>query len=147
MIYWDSSALIKKYLMENGSDAVLQKLSADPLIVTSQLAYPEILATFARKLREKAMPAKAYQSACHSFEADWKAMTIVHLDDAILSRVRNLLARHQLRSADVVHLASALYVAERTRFPSLPFACADNRLLHAAGQEGLEGWNPLEGVG
>lgn len=139
MIYWDSSALIKKYLKEDGSNSVLQLLSTDPLLATSQLTYAEAHATFARKLREKEISLKTYQGACSMFEADWKAMAIVRMEDKILPKIRSLLAKHPLRSADSVHLASALYVSEYSRYNALPFACADKKLLQAAISEGLAG--------
>lgn len=144
MTYWDSSALIKKYLKEDGSHNVQQRLSEDPFLVTSQLTYAEIHATFARKQRENDISLNDYQKICKFFETDWKAIFIVRLDDALLPEIRNLVGKHPLRGADSVHLASAIYVSGQTKQRRLPFACADNRLLHAAVAEGLKGWNPLE---
>lgn len=143
MIYWDSSALIKKYLKEGGSNAVLQRLSTDPILATSQLTYAEIHATFARKLREKEISLKTYQGICSLFEADWEAMAIVLMEDKLFPKIRSLLTKHPLRSADTVHLASALYVSEYSRYIALPFACADKKLLQAAVSEGLAGWDPV----
>jgi len=143
LIYWDASALVKKYLSETGSDTVRQWLAKDPVLVTSQLAYAEIHATFARKRRERDISSLDYQRVCRIFEADWQAITVVQLDDRLLPTIRSLLSRHPLRGADSVHLASALYTAEQAQLRPLPFACADNRLLQAARKEGLDGWNPL----
>lgn len=143
MIYWDSSALIKKYLKEDGSDTVLQWLSIDPVLTTSQLTYAEVHATFARKLRNKDISPKTYEGTCSLFESDWKAMVIVRMEDKLLPKISSLLTRHPLRGADSVHLASALYVSEYSRCKSLPFACADKKLLQAAIDEGLSEWNPL----
>lgn len=143
MIYWDSSALIKKYLREEGSDVVHRRLKADSVVITSQIAYAEVHATFARKLREKAFSTRIHQKICRLFDADWKAMIIVRMDDVLLPVIRDLLVRHPLRSADSIHLASAVHVSERARHSSLSFACADEKLLEAAIKEGLAGWNPL----
>lgn len=147
MIYWDSSALIKKYLKEDGSNAVLRRLSTDPVLATSQLTYAEIHATFARKLREKEISLKAYHGACSLFEADWKAMVIVRMEDKLLPKIRFLLTKYPLCSADSIHLASALYVSEYSRYSALLFACADKKLLQAAVSERLEGWNPVTAEG
>jgi len=144
VIYWDSSALIKKYLKEVGTESVRRWLSEDSLIVTSQLSYAEIQATFARKSREKTLPPKDYRSIRRSFDADWKAMFIVYIDDVLLPIIRRLVESHPLRGADSVQLASALYVSERIRPEPLQFACADTHLLHAAIAEGMNGLNPLE---
>jgi predicted nucleic acid-binding protein len=143
LIYWDSSALIKKYLKEDGSKAVLQRLATDPVLATSQLTYAEVHATFARKLREKEISLKTYKGTCSLFEADWQAMAIVRMEDKLLPKIRSLLTKHPLRSADSVHLASALYISECSSKKPLPFACADNKLLQASISEGLVGWNPI----
>jgi predicted nucleic acid-binding protein len=42
MIYFDSSALVKRYLREGGSESVNAILLSEKVIVTSKLAYPEI---------------------------------------------------------------------------------------------------------
>lgn len=143
MIYWDSSALIKKYLREEGSDTVLQWLLVDHVLTTSQLTYAEIHATFARKLRDKEISHETYEEIRSLFDSDWKAMTIVRMEDNLLPKISAILTRQPLRGADAVHLASALYVSECSRFNPLPFACADIKLLEAAVKEGLDGWNPL----
>jgi predicted nucleic acid-binding protein len=43
MNYFDSSALVKRYAEEAGTDFVKSILSTDRLITTSKLIYPEIL--------------------------------------------------------------------------------------------------------
>jgi len=146
LIYWDASALVKKYLSETGSETVRQWLAKDTVLVTSQLTYVEIHATFARKKRERDISPSDYQRVCRTFETDWQAITVVQLDDRLLPKIRYLLSRHPLRSADSVHLASALYISEQAQLRPLPFACADDRLLQAARREGLDGWNPLVSV-
>ncbi len=143
MIYWDSSAIIKKYLKEDGSKAVFQRLAADPVLATSRLTYAEVHAAFARKLREKEISLKTFQETCSLFETDWRAMAIVRMEDKLLPKIRSLLTKHPLRSADSVHLASALYISNYSRYNHLPFACADKKLLEAAVNEGLDAWNPL----
>ena len=51
MIYIDSSALVKRYLKENGSERVQKTLSGKNLLAVSKLAYPEVLSAFMRKHR------------------------------------------------------------------------------------------------
>ena len=143
MIYWDSSAFVKKYLREEGSNAVVDRLTGDPAVATSILSYAEIHAVFARKARERNVSAAALERLSRSFDSDWQSLVVVRVNDAILPAVRDVLIRHPLRGADAVHLASALYLARQTRSSNLCFACADDRLLQAAAAEGLKAWNPL----
>lgn len=142
MIYWDASALVKKYFREDGSGAVLDRLKGDPVAATSALSYAEIHAVFARKRRERGAAPGALQRRAQSFDGDWESLIVVRIGDALLPMVRDVLGRHPLRGADAVHLASALFLARQTRTPALCFACADERLLEAAAAEGLGAWNP-----
>ena len=48
IVAFDTSAMIKRYLAETGSDAVTELWSNASLIVASQLLYSEMIATFAR---------------------------------------------------------------------------------------------------
>ena len=51
-MYIDSSALVKRYLRESGSDRVQAIVADADVIATSKLAYPELLSAFMRKHRE-----------------------------------------------------------------------------------------------
>ena len=58
MIYFDSSALVKKYVQEAGSEKVFDLIARAGMPVTAKLAYPEILAGLGRKRREKGIGEK-----------------------------------------------------------------------------------------
>lgn len=52
IVYFDTSALIKRYFTESGSPAVVELWARATLIAASQITYAEMNATFARKARE-----------------------------------------------------------------------------------------------
>jgi predicted nucleic acid-binding protein len=52
ILYLDTSALIKKYFKETGSDEVISKWQEATGIITSSVAYAESLASIYRKKRE-----------------------------------------------------------------------------------------------
>ena len=56
MIYLDSSALVKRYVLEPGSDAMDRLLADHPYAATSRLAYPEILSALNRKQKARSSP-------------------------------------------------------------------------------------------
>jgi predicted nucleic acid-binding protein len=62
----------------------------------------------------------------------------VILSDNVLGLARQMLYRHPLRSADAIHLASALLLARTTPSTNWSFVCADGRLCDAAKAEGFE---------
>ena len=61
MIYYlDSSALVKRYIREDGTDKMNSVIAGAQILVTSKLTYAEILSAFFKKYRAKApMPIRA----------------------------------------------------------------------------------------
>jgi len=71
LIYWDSSAFVKKYLREEGSAAVVHRLTDDPAVATSILSYAEIRAVFARKASEEGAGPGSLTHSGGVGTADW----------------------------------------------------------------------------
>lgn len=144
MIYLDTSALVKKYAIESGTAEIRALLKNEDIIITSQLTYAEVCASFARKLREGNMGKGSYNKAWESFLNDWEVFTLVEVREEIFPLIHKLTQTHQLRGADAVHLSSALWVGEEIGRP-LIFVASDSLLLRAATIEGLEVINPGKG--
>jgi len=141
MIYFDSSALVKRYIEESGSDVVQSLLDRDVSAATSKLAYPEILSALTRKQRSGELTRRSLQAAVNQFEADWAGMVVVEFHDELLPTMKSLLLKHHLRGADTVHLSSALWL-KRSVQSDLTFVASDLNLLKAAQAERLEVINP-----
>lgn len=141
MIFCDSSALIKKYVNEAGSDRLPEVLAADELIAVSRLAYPEIVAALARKHREKGLTAPGHRQALDFFEHDWRELVVVELLEEFQPLIRQLAARHGLKGADLVHLASAIWIGKSVN-RRVTFVGSDARLQRAAALEKLQAVNP-----
>ncbi len=141
MLYLDSSALVKKYVQEPGSDRVHKLLAHSGMCVTSKLAYPEIMAGLNRKRREKEIADKDYREALAEFESDWLALLIVEFQDEILPFIKQLTTKHSLKGADSVHLASALWIQKAAK-EKVSFVASDIQLLRAAKAEKLDVVNP-----
>lgn len=141
MLYVDSSALVKKYVREPGSDRVHKLLAQSGMTVTAKQAYPELLAGLNRKRREQGITEKAYREALADFESDWLALLIIEFQDELLPLIKQLTTKHALKGADSVHLASALWIQKATR-EKVSFIASDLQLLRAAKAEKLEIVNP-----
>lgn len=141
MIYLDTSALVKKYAIESGTNEVRALLEKEDTIITSKLTYAEVCASFARKLREGNMGKASYSKAWESFLNDWEVFTLVEVREEIFPLIHKLTQTHPLRGADAVHLSSALWVGKEIGQP-LRFIASDGLLLNAAVKEGLEVINP-----
>ncbi len=142
MIYLDSSALVKRYVSEPGSDAVDRLLQEHPHAATSRLACPEILSALNRKHKARELSARSLAALEASFEADWKRLFVLEFSGEMLSIVKSAIRKHAIRGADAVHLASAMWLRSVLKEDVL-FACADARLLAAARLERLFVFDPV----
>lgn len=136
IVYFDTSALVKRYIAEADSSAVLALWQNAWLAGSSQLLFAEMLATFARKRREQPAAIALIESAQQTFRSDWETFYRVPINDELNQRVETLLTTHALRGADAVHLASALFLRDLAQ-DEVTFACADFALVNAARSEGL----------
>ena len=146
--YLDSSALIKRYVAEPGSDWLKATVyePGDTLLLTSRVTMVEVWSALARRQREASISLEHHADALDAFREDClKQYRFVEFEEAVYELAGRLIARHPLRAYDAVQLASAL-VAGRALTGvgiDLPvFLCADDRLLAAAQTEGLLGINP-----
>lgn len=122
-LYTDSSALIKRYIAEDDSDAAESVLLSDAEWVTGRHTFVEVMLAIHRRVGEAE---RATASA--AFERDWERTFIVALDEAVCRRAAELGITTGARSLDALHLAAA----ERAGGRSLPIVTFDIRLGHAA---------------
>jgi predicted nucleic acid-binding protein len=140
ILFLDTSALVKLYIAEPGSERMREAVAGGGSVAASALAFAEIHATFARRGREELLLATELEQIQLAFAADWEEVTQVPVGGAVLKPVPWLCERHPLRGADAVHLASALLLREEGL--EVTFACSDRRLLEAAATEGFVTFDP-----
>jgi len=136
ILYLDTSALVKKYFMEQGSAEVISLWQKTTGILTSEVAYAESMAAFFRKRREARIAAKVFNNVLNTFETDYEGFFRIQVNAQLNGIIRHLIAHLPLRGFDAIHLASALLVRERIRDEFL-FVCFDQALLDAAAARGL----------
>jgi predicted nucleic acid-binding protein len=132
--YLDTSALVKRYVLEPGSASV-RPLFRRKSVATARVAYAEIAATFARLCREGALDEDDRDGIYKRLDADFAALTVVEIRTSLVRRIPDLVRRRPLRGYDAVHLAAALTL--RDRGAAVTFWAADTRLVDAANAEGL----------
>ena len=146
--YFDTSALLKRYVAEIGSNWVNAFLSSPdaPVVFTSHLAVVEATCAFARKLREGAISASVHRKVLSAFNYDVTyRYNIVDVMAVTIDTACQLANKHPLRAYDAVHLATAWLLNRellRTHRSPLTFVCADDRLITIARAEGLVTDNP-----
>lgn len=134
MIFVDTSALVKLYLTEAGSEEMVA-LALRRKMAASVLTYAEVHATLARLLRSGDLTVDEHAELADAFEVDWSEMTRLPLDSRTLDLVPDLCTRHPLRASDAVQLASAVVFRESGL--NIDFVCSDERLKSAGAGEGF----------
>jgi predicted nucleic acid-binding protein len=141
MTYADSSAIVKRYYEEPGSDRVRDGFATAVRVFTSRLTYAEVHAALARKRRDRAISEAAYRRCAAAFESDWPAYDQIAIDAATLGAVPTLVRQHSLRGAEAVHLAAAVWLRNHAG-GALDFWASDAALLDVARRVGFSALNP-----
>lgn len=141
MIYLDSSALIKKYILEKGTREVREFFAGRELLWTSKISLAEVWSAFARRRRGGDLTTTQYRAIVRSFERDWRRFAVVELSNEVLAMIRRIVEQHPLRAFDAVQLASVIWTKQNLGEP-LVFVVADTPLLRAAEAMALTVVNP-----
>jgi predicted nucleic acid-binding protein len=136
ILYLDTSALVKRYFLEQQSEDLLSKWVQAEVIVTASVAYAETVASFFRKKRESVLEEGVFQQVLDAFFLDWKSFLRVEVTDELNEVILRIIAGHPLRGFDAIHLASAILI-RKTLPEEFLFVCFDQRLAQAAREEGL----------
>lgn len=133
--YFDSSALVKRYVREEGSTRV-RLLLRQGVAATARYSIVEMMSALARRARQGDLSPADVERIASAIRGDAKRLTLVELTEPVASRAGGLLLAHPLRAADALQLASCLLLRERAS-PDLRFTTYDSRLAAAAEAEGV----------
>jgi uncharacterized protein len=149
LTFLDTSALVKRYVPEIGSDWILSITdpATDNDLAISQITWVEVHSALARRLRDRSLSAQPFdlivQKVREDFENEYR---VIDVDQTLIETATELGMQHPLRAYDSVQLASALRFQSTTLLSQpetrLIFVSADNRLLDIAQSEGLAIDNP-----
>ncbi len=115
MIACDTSAVAKFYVPERESSAIRRLLERADQVCLSELARPEIMAVFHRRLSEGTWTQRDFVAALRQFQHDDLAgfWTWFAVDSVILRAAAEVFATLSpsvfLRSSDCIHLVTALH--------------------------------------
>ena len=136
MLYLDTSALVKRYVAEAGSEAVNAWIDAAEVLTTGLLTRAELAASVTRLSRMKLMEPAEAQRVLGIFRDEWESLLRLPVTETTVQRADRLACQHGLRGYDAVHLATALIWRETTK-QSIHLATYDRLLWQAARAEGI----------
>lgn len=131
LVFFDSSAFVKRYVREAGTDLVLLWCEQATELCLSGIALPEIISAFCRLLRENRIAPEQYRHLKSMLMADVSDAAICDLTPEVIRHSLVVLEKNVLRGMDAIHLGSALALKADI------FVSADARQCAAAAQAGL----------
>ena len=140
--YLDSSAIVKRYVLERGFEAVrevyTQALNGELSISFSVWNIGEVLEVLGKYLRRGWLDEKDFEEARGNFVMETLRLIKLNLLRLIPVRTRllieawELMERHHLSQADALQIASARYIKADA------LLSADRQLIEASKEEGLK---------
>lgn len=137
ILFCDTSALVKLYLVEAESDALKALAAEAEAIAVCRIAWAEAHAALSRRAREVPADAPSIEQAKQALAADWPHYLIVEMTQAVVERAGEFADTFALRGYDSVQLAAADEAKQISRLP-VSFACFDSRLNKAARVLGMK---------
>ena len=127
----DSSAFVKRYVQEDGSERVEQFLQEASQLALCIILVPEIISGLSRRVREQVLSLYDYREVKRQLMKDVHDATVLQVTPAVISRSVKLLENNILRAMDSLHVACAL------EWQAQLFVTADQRQWQAAKKAGL----------
>ncbi len=142
LLYVDTSALFKRYVQEDESEAVLARIEEASAVGTALITHVEVAAALAQAVRQERMGRSEAREAEREFLHDWDDFTRIGVTETLAERAGRFAWQYNLRGYDAVQLAAAVAWQDMTEGTEdeIVFACFDNELARAAKAEGLETW-------
>ena len=129
--FFDTSAFVKRYVNESGTDKVLEWCDKATEIGLSGIVLPEIISAFCRLRREERISGVQYQQLKSSLMADIEDAALCDLAPAVLAQSILSLENNVLRGMDAIHVGSAVVLKADV------FVSSDKRQCEAAVSAGL----------
>ena len=123
-LYLDPSALVKRYVAEEGSEIVRSAMAHADAWFMCRLGYVETY---------RATGLAAGEPAARRFRDEWPAFGSIEVDAALADEAATLALETGLRTLDALHLAAALLLPRE----DLIFAAWNDRLRPVARTRGL----------
>jgi predicted nucleic acid-binding protein len=147
MFYLDTSALVKRYKTEEGSETVdylYDNLPSRHSLSISFLTVLEFVSAIRRLLKEGNISDEEFRDVLSTFSQEVEPFLIRSIDDKIVADALTYVTKHGLKSADSIQLATVmeLRVIMEGVIESVIFVCDDEELAKAGREENLEVINP-----
>jgi predicted nucleic acid-binding protein len=140
ILYFDTSALVKGYVQEEGSKEVITLLDeVENLFGSIVLTQVEMAAAIQRAARAIRSSSASASGAWQDFMDDWPSFTRLAISPMTIERASGIAWNYGLRGYDSLHLAAALLWQESLG-TQITLATFDHELWLAAEKAGMLNW-------
>jgi len=144
LYFLDTSALVKLYVREPGTDRLLPLVTDRPenRFAVSSISAVEVRSAIRRRQRagdvDPDVAAEILDAVRSHLETRFVRQSV---NDTVIEIAQEMIDRHALRAYDAIQLAACLVVGATSR-EGITFVCSDHRLLEAARSEQLSVFDP-----
>ncbi len=137
ILFCDTSALAKLFVHEEHSEDMLRAAEQTSAISVCRIAWAEMMAAMARRVREVPDDTETIDAGRIEFEKKWQDFAIIEVNQALVRLAGEIAEAFALRAYDSVQLAAAQRLNQGTKGKMI-FACFDKRLHKAASIMGMQ---------
>jgi hypothetical protein len=146
LYFLDTSALVKLYVQEPGTDRLLPLVEKQPenRFAVLSISAVEVRSAIRRRQRAGDIDSETAGAILDSLQKNLEARFIRQVvNDAVIDAALEIIDRYALRAFDAIQLAGCL-VLGAIGSQAFTFVCSDRRLLEAAKSEALRTLDPAE---
>jgi len=138
--FFDTSALVKRYIKEPGSEVIDNTIDKANDILVSALTHIETISAFRRLLAEGKICEVDYEKLKSELNKDFEDFSILPVSQKILNKAYQIVDAEDLRTLDAIQLATAILYSNKID----QLVAADQRLLTVAENNNIDTINPLK---
>jgi predicted nucleic acid-binding protein len=148
-VYFDASALVKRYSAEDGTELVNELFRQLPTkqMTCALIGILEIISVLVRKQNDGRLSSTLFAQMMVELNEEIivsEAFSVASVNDELLLSALSLIAQHSINATDAIILRSCLnlqQVLQNQGHRLILWSC-DKRLLRAAQHEGVEVFDP-----
>ncbi|TMA85042.1 MAG: type II toxin-antitoxin system VapC family toxin [Deltaproteobacteria bacterium] len=135
--YFDTSALIKRYVRERGSTRVVSLMRRHELL-SSAITPVEVMSALSRRRRDRELSEEDFAATASRVQSERIRWELVEVGETVLNRAEEIVqGTVPMRALDAVHVAS-LMAFQAASSIQIPFVTGDGRQRDAANYLGLD---------
>jgi len=142
VLFFDTSALVKRYHEEKGTDQVDDLIEGEDTVVISSLSVIETVSAFRRKYNMSDLTEEQMNDLLSEFFREaLEDFIIVPMEESVMQFSFDLVIEDNLRTLDSLQLSAALSLNPRED-SDVVFISADEELVSIAEKRDLDAINP-----